>query len=123
MQSPRPGPDLTHVRVLIKAKDYAGALKELRVLEPNNPHPDVYNLIGYTLRKTGDRPQAMTYYNKALALDPSHKGALEYQGELFVEIGQIDKARENLKRLNSLCWSDCEEEDDLKAFIAKAWKG
>ena len=63
--------------------------------------PDVYSLMGFALRKTGDRAQAMTYYRKALEADPAHKGALEYQGELFVELGQIDKAKENLAKLNS----------------------
>ena len=60
--------------------------------------------MGHALWKTGDPAQGMTYYNKALALNPMHKGALEYQGELFVELGQLDKAKENLAKLNHLCW-------------------
>ncbi|NJL16993.1 MAG: hypothetical protein HC938_07165 [Nitrospira sp.] len=44
-------------------------------------------------------PQTMlaTFYAKALDFDPNHKGALEYQGELFVELGQVDKAKRNAK--------------------------
>ena len=64
----------------------------------------------------------MVYYDKALAMDPSHKGALEYQGELFVTLGQIDKAKANLARLNRICLFGCEEYDDLKAAIEHAPK-
>jgi len=118
-----PVPDLTTVRAEIKAKKYDAALTELKVLVVSYPTADVYSLLGHALWKTGDPTQGMTYYNKALALDPSHKGALEYQGELFVELGQIDKAKENLKKLGHLCWFGCEEEDDLKEAIEHAPKG
>jgi tetratricopeptide (TPR) repeat protein len=113
-------PDLTKVRAAIDAKKYDAALADLKVLVVTYQQPDVYSLMGFALRKTGDRPQAMTYYRKALDLDPEHKGALEYQGELYVELGQIDKAKENLARLDHLCRSGCEEEDDLKADIEHA---
>ena len=53
-------------------------------------------------------------------MDPSHKGALEYQGELFVELGQIDKAKGNLGKLNRICLFGCEEYDDLKQAIEHA---
>ena len=113
-------PDLRSVRAAIKVKHYSEALAELKTIEVKTPHPDVYSLMGFTLRKTGDRPQAMVYYQKALAADPVHKGALEYQGELFVEMGQIDKAKENLAKLHKLCVFGCEEETDLKEAIAHA---
>ena len=116
-------PELRSVRASIKAKKYDAALAELKVLVIRYQTPDVYSLLGFALRKTGDRPQAMTYYLKALAMNPSHKGALEYQGELFVELGQIDKARENLAKLNRLCLFGCEERDDLKEAIEHAPKG
>jgi hypothetical protein len=60
------------------------------------------------------------YYRKALEADPTHKGALEYQGELFVELGQIDLAKVNLAKLDKLCWFKCEEEEDLKEAIEHA---
>jgi Flp pilus assembly protein TadD len=121
-QPAKDAPDLRRARAAIQAHDYKTALQELKALEPLYPHPDVYNLMGYALRKSGDRPQAMIYYNKALALDPSHKGALEYQGELYIELGQLDKAQENLRKLDRLCSLGCEEEADLKAAIDQARK-
>jgi tetratricopeptide (TPR) repeat protein len=113
-------PDLRTVRAAIKAKKFDAALAELRPMAEKYKHPDVYSLMGFALRKTGDRPQAMVYYLKALDMNPSHKGALEYQGELFVELGQIDKAKENLAKLNHLCLFGCEEYDDLKEAIEHA---
>ena len=114
------GPDLTSVRAEIAAKKYDAALAELKVLVVNYPNPDVYSLLGHALWKTGDWRQGMTYYDKALAIDPSHKGALEYQGELYVELGQLDLAKQNLAKLNHLCWFGCDEARDLKAAIEHA---
>jgi Tfp pilus assembly protein PilF len=114
------GPDVSSVRAAIDAKDYHAALAKLKEIEITSQHPDVYSLMGFALRKTGDRAQAMTYYRKALDADPSHKGALEYQGELFVELGQIDNAKANLAKLEDVCAEGCEEEDDLKEAIEHA---
>ena len=90
-------PDLTAVREKIKAKDFAGALKDLNKISDTVQHADVYNLIGFTSRKTGDYKNAATFYSKALDFDANHKGALEYQGEMYVELGQVDKAKADRK--------------------------
>jgi Flp pilus assembly protein TadD len=114
-------PDLTSVRAKIKAKDYAAALAELRDLAEDIQQADVYNLLGYTLRKTGDVKTSLTYYTKALELQPDHKAAREYLGELYVETGNMDKAKEQLAVLTKLCPGGCEEREDLqKAISAKS---
>ena len=113
-------PDLTSVRAKLKSKDYKGALAELTPLLQTYQHADVYNLMGFSLRKTGDRKQAYTYYRKALDFDPQHKGALEYLGELYVETGQIERAREIVVQLKKLCPTGCEELADLEEAIAHA---
>jgi tetratricopeptide (TPR) repeat protein len=116
----RDAPDLTGVRAAIKAKNYDSALAQLKPIAATSSHPDVLSLMGFALRKTGDRAQSMVYYRRALEADPTHKGALEYQGELFVELGQMDQAKANLAKLNKLCWFKCEEEEDLKEAIEHA---
>jgi tetratricopeptide (TPR) repeat protein len=113
-------PDLTSVRAKIKAKDYQAALAELKVLADTNQHADVYSLIGFSLRKTGDYPSALTYYKKALDFDADHKGAREYLGELYVETGDLSKAREQLAVLTKLCPQGCEERADLEKALASA---
>jgi tetratricopeptide (TPR) repeat protein len=111
-------PDLTSVRARIDAKDYAGALAELRGLAEDNQQADVYNLMGFTLRKTGDYRTSLTYYTKALELQPDHKGAREYLGELYVDTGEMAKAEEQVASLKQLCPSGCEELQDLQKAIA-----
>src|SRR5690242_18852884 len=113
-------PDLTAVRARLKAKDYSGALAELKPMLATYQHADVYSLMGFSLRKTGDQKQAYTFYRKALDFDPQHKGALEYLGELYVETGQVEKARENVVMLKKLCPGGCEELADLEHAIAAA---
>ena len=111
-------PDLTAQRAMIKARDFKGAIAALTPLLQTHQHPDIYNLMGFSLRKSGDVKQAATFYAKALDFDPEHKGALEYQGEMFVEQGQLDKARANLVKLVKLCPTGCEEREDLEKAIA-----
>jgi tetratricopeptide (TPR) repeat protein len=118
----RDAPDLTSVRAKIKAKDFKAAIAELTPMLETHQHADVYNLMGFSLRKTGDAKQAYTFYRKALEFDPEHKGALEYLGELYVETGQVDKARENVALLKKLCPTGCEELADLEQAIAAAPK-
>ena len=116
-------PDLAKVRALIKALDYKTALSELYMLSDTVQHADVYNLMGFSLRKSGDYKTAATYYAKALDFNPEHKGALEYQGELFVETGELVKAKANLAKLATLCPQGCEERADLEKAIAAAPAG
>ena len=118
--SSRDAPDLSSVRAKIKAKDYKAAIAELTPMLATYQHADVYNLMGFSLRKTGDYKQAYTFYRKALDFDPEHKGALEYLGELYVETGQVDKAKENVALLKKLCPGGCEELADLEKAVAEA---
>ena len=118
----RDAPDLASVRAKIKAKDFKAAIADLTPMLETYQHADVYNLMGFSLRKTGDPKQAYTFYRKALEFDPEHKGALEYLGELYVETGQIDKAREHVVLLKKLCPSGCEELADLEQAIEVAPK-
>jgi len=121
MSSSADAPDLTSVRAKIAAKNYAAALTELRDLAEDTQQADVYNLMGYTLRKTGDFQTSLTYYTKALELEPDHRAAREYLGELYVETGNLGKAKEQLDALARLCPNGCEEREDLaKAISAKS---
>jgi len=113
-------PDLTSVRARLKAKDFKGALAELTPMLTTYQHADVYNLMGFSLRKSGDYQTAYTFYRKALEFNPEHKGALEYLGELYAETGEMAKAREHAALLKKLCPEGCEELADLEKAIAEA---
>ena len=77
---------------------------------------DLLNYFGYALRKTGDFEKAEVYYLKGLELDAEHLGINEYLGELYVQTGRIELAKERLKVLNDC---KCEEYDELKELIEK----
>jgi tetratricopeptide (TPR) repeat protein len=113
-------PDLTSIRAKIDAKDFASAIAELTPMLETSQSADVYNLMGFSLRKSGDLKQAQTYYAKALDFDPNHKGALEYQGELYLQIGDIDHAKANLEKLAALCPTGCEERQELEEKVKAA---
>ena len=105
----------------IDRKKYDRAISELRKaadLRPKNA--DIQNYLGFAYRKSGKLEASGNHYTKALELDPDHKGALEYQGELFLMTGALEKARANLARLDVLCPSGCSELTDLKAAIEAA---
>ena len=101
--------------------DWKSAIADLNgMINKGVQHADVYNLLGFSLRKSGDLATAYTFYRKALDFDPEHKGALEYLGELYVERGELAKAREHVVLLRKLCPQGCEELEDLEKAIAGA---
>lgn len=120
--APKPaaaGVTLASVQQKLDAGDYRGAiplLTDIIKTDPNNA--DALNLMGFSLRNTGQNDLALQYYNKALALKPKHLGANEYLGELYVELGQMDKAKERLAVLQGAC-GNCDQEVHLAAAIAK----
>jgi len=75
---------------------------------------DILNYLGYTLRKTGDFEKAETYYLKGLELDSGHLGINEYLGELYVQTGRIELAKERLQVLDGC---KCEEYEELRELI------
>jgi Flp pilus assembly protein TadD len=99
--------------------EYYGAaiakLQEALVASPENA--DILNLLGYASRKSGDLDRAAEFYQAALAINPDHLGALEYQGELFIMLGDMAAAEANLARLADLCGA-CEEHADLAEALA-----
>ena len=80
-----------------------------------------HNLLGYALRKKTppDFGAAETHYKRALEIDPKHRHAMEYYGELFLMKGDLAGAEAMLARLNKACVFGCEELRDLKAAIAR----
>ena len=104
----------------IKEKNYDGAIKTLLAAnEPNSA--DWNNLLGYAQRKKSppDLNAAERYYQAALKIDPKHRGALEYYGELFLMKNDLPGAEQMLARLNKVCFFSCEEYRDLKAAVTK----
>ena len=106
--------------LLIKAENYLDAIAKLKGAEQSaKDDADIQNLLGFSYRKSGNLDEAAKHYDKALDLDPKHKGALEYQGELFLMLGDKAAAEDNLEKLDKICWLGCEELDELRTAIRK----
>ena len=98
-------------------KLYLKAYKKLeKAYDKNKKNPDILNYLGYTLRKTGNFEKAEKFYLEGLKLDSGHLGINEYLGELYVQTGRIDLAKE---RLQTLYGCKCEEYEELKELIEK----
>lgn len=114
--------ELISLYKMIEAEQIDQTIEELNTLSQTNLYnADVWNLLGYAKRKKGDLSGSELAYQQALNLEPNHKAALSYQGELFLMQGERDKALANLKKLNDLC-SDlpslqCAERNILKQAI------
>jgi len=107
---------------LIRLEKFAEAhesLKFIRVLTPSK-EADKYNLLGFTARKSGDLNAAAEYYKKALEINPKHIQALEYQGELYLQLGEIEQAKKNLEKIKTICWFICKEKKMLEEAIRLA---
>jgi tetratricopeptide (TPR) repeat protein len=111
---------LATARSHIKAARWDAAIGELKKLN-DATSSDWNNLMGYAHRKRTppDLPAAERYYDAALKLAPSHRGALEYSGELYLMKGELPRAEQRLAELQRACGGPCEEHDDLKRSIAR----
>ena len=98
-------------------KLYLKALSKLeKAYAKDKKNPDILNYLGYSLRKTGNLKKAENFYLEGLKLDANHLGINEYLGELYVQTGRIELAKERLQVLNGC---KCEEYEELKELIEK----
>lgn len=111
---------LTDARASIQSNNYDQALKQLQSADEVNS-ADWNNLMGYSLRKKQppDLAASEKYYQAALKIDPSHRSAMEYYGELLLMKQDLPGAEAMLARLDKACLFGCEEYSDLKASISK----
>jgi tetratricopeptide (TPR) repeat protein len=103
---------------LINERRFSEALVALDAAEAAiGPHPDILTYKGYVWRKLGSWDKAEDYYRQALAIDPDHRGATEYYGELKVLKGDMAGARAMLARLDNACTFGCAEAEELRRWI------
>ncbi|MEO1603528.1 MAG: tetratricopeptide repeat protein [Pseudomonadota bacterium] len=111
-------PDLVLLKTWIEEGQPQAAVDVLKVELAEAPSADILNLLGYAHRKLQNWEAARGYYERALALNPRHTGALEYFGELELETGNPEAARRLHARLADACPDGCEELDDLNEAFA-----
>ena len=112
-------PDFTAGKAAIDRKDWAAAIPLFqKVVAKDEKNADAFNWLGYALRNQGDYDKAFVAYNRALEINPKHRGAHEYLGEAYLKTNNLPKAEEQLKALDSLCTFGCPEYTELKNKIA-----
>ena len=119
--SPSPAQDaLAQARSMIAAKRWEGAIEELRRVNATG-NADWNNLMGFAMRKqkTPDLAAAERHYNEALRIEPKHRGALEYSGELYLMKGDLPTAEQRLAALDKACLLPCSEYTDLKRAVER----
>jgi len=110
---------LADARTAIASKDWSMAITLLKEQTAKDPRSaDAFNLLGFSQRNAGDVPSALVSYEKALTLNPKHKGAHEYLGETYLMLNDLPKAEAEQMSLQGLCPQGCEELDDLYEAIA-----
>ena len=113
--------ELEKAKAAIARKDWAAAQAVLEPYAASNPkNADAFNLLGYSLRNLEKYDESLAAYKQALTLDPKHRGAHEYIGIAYIQMGQLHKAKEHLASLDKICAFSCEEYRDLKKAIAEA---
>jgi tetratricopeptide (TPR) repeat protein len=103
-------------RILAKSGEYEWALQVLAAIQNQND-PRVLNMSGYSNRKAGRLEIGITYYRKALAIDPNFVLAREYLGEGYVAAGRIDLAKFELNEIKNRAGVNSEEYRDLSKAI------
>jgi Flp pilus assembly protein TadD len=118
--APTPVDTLAPARSRIAQQQWPAAIDELKRVN-DVKSADWNNLMGYAHRKskTPDLAAAERYYDEALRIDPRHRGALEYSGELYLIKGDLPRAEQRLSSLDKVCPTACEELTDLKAAVAR----
>lgn len=117
--APAPVDPLGSARALIAQERWRDAIAELRKANLSD-NADWHNLMGYSHRKakTPDYAAANFHYDAALRLQPQHRGALEYSGELYLMQGDVARAKSRLVNLEAACGTGCTEYKQLQSAIA-----
>lgn len=108
--------------VLAKAERYDDALAVLDLLQDRNT-PQALNYRGYATRKLGRIDEGIGYYLEALKLDPKYAQVREYLGEAYVGKGDLARAHDELRAIEAICGTGCEEYQDLAKAIADGKRG
>ena len=105
---------------LVYNKEFDKSIKLLEKIakrkDLGNKKADVYNLLGFSYRKLTkpNLDKAFDAYQIALEANPEHLGAHEYLGELYITLGNMDKANEMLLNLENIAGTSSMEYIKLK---------
>lgn len=111
---------INDAKKLIEKEKYKRAIVKLEKAKKDEAdNADIFNYLGFAHRKIGNYEESKIYYQEALSIQPDHKLALEYQGELFLTLNDINSAQSNLMKLEALCPQGCDALADLNKAVSK----
>ena len=106
-----------HGRNLARAGQYNDAIRVL-YLASDQSDPRVLNYLGYSNRKLGNMDNALKYYHAAVASNPDFSLVREYLGEAYIQLGMLEKAREQLTQIERICGAQtCREYSMLSKYM------
>jgi tetratricopeptide (TPR) repeat protein len=96
--------DYAKGKAAFEQEDWQGVIDHMsRAIAERPWHDDAHNMMGFAYRKLGDYDKALAAYDRALELNPHHRGAMEYLGEAYLELDRPELAKEMLERLAAAC--------------------
>jgi tetratricopeptide (TPR) repeat protein len=112
--------DYAAAKKAIEAKQWEAAIARLKKAEIRHPDSaDLQNYLGYAHRNLKQFDAAFKHYERAIELEPRHRGAHEYIGEAYLMVGDVPNAEKHLAALRGICLLGCEELTDLENALAK----
>lgn len=93
-----------------------GLYESALAIDPKNV--TAYRLLADAAMAQGLPGKAIGYYIEVLAANPNDADALAGQGKAMVQKGAMERARENLAKLRSVCKTGCPEIAQLEGVIA-----
>jgi Flp pilus assembly protein TadD len=112
--------DYAAAKRAVENKDWAEAARLFQRAEMRYPDDaDLQNMLGYSYRNLKQYDLAFKHYQRALEIDPRHRGAHEYIGETYLLTGDLAGAEKHLAALKGICWLPCAESKDLERAIAE----
>jgi Flp pilus assembly protein TadD len=111
-------PDYAAAKTAMDRKDWAEAVRRFHVAERRDPdNADLQNHLGYAYRNLRQMPAALRHYQRAIELNPRHRGAHEYIGEAYLMLDDVRSAERHLAALRAICLLPCEELTDLEKAV------
>ena len=101
---------------LLESENHEGALKVFEKLLSEGESAEVYYNIGYVKTAQGQYQEGIEAFRKATQLDRLFAKAFEAMGRAYKELGQPEKAEENLNKAAEIYLSS-EREDQAEAVL------
>lgn len=124
----KPNEELVAGVNMVKQQKYTDAIPHLELaLTDNSNNATIFIYLGFSHRmlgagltgdaKNGEYAKALGYYMQGLQIAPDNKLLHEYLGKLYLLMYNQPSAEKELKTLETLCPSGCEERDTLSNVL------